>query len=356
MTDEYPIPLPGIGRGFAASTRRFVLTSPNGSRIVLDADMAKIQMYGINGLLLAELDAAQEFFGQSLYVQRIYDFLGLVRSQWSSLQLFIDGNDGRVEIKAGSSGVPTSLPQITFLPPSAVNDAWIRGEGLADDGARLQITSPSYATHDQAQIDLYAEDDLGPAHVDIGNAMNVAGDTTVTGDATVSGILTAADGSILDDLTVGDLLDFAAANRSGDQLGFNVANIWNSPPPAPAGLTSGTFITITGASTATFVKQRANTRVDVMMTGGGYITAGAGATVGFGILISGGIGDFEICRGSFSVLSNRIQFSGSRLLTAFAAGSYTITPRWRRVANTSTINMDAVDATLSVSLREVVEL
>lgn len=136
-------------------------------------------------------------------------------------------------------------------------------------------------------------------------------------------------------------------------LGFNVANIHMLTPPAPAGLTSGSPITITGASTTTFVKEHDDTRVEVYMSGGGYITAGAGASVTFGILISGGIGDFSIVKGSFSVLSNRLQFSGTRLLSAFAAGSYTITPRWFRSAGTSTVIMDASDASLTVAIREV---
>lgn len=136
-------------------------------------------------------------------------------------------------------------------------------------------------------------------------------------------------------------------------LGFNVANIHMLTPPAPAGLTSAIPITITGASTTTFVKEHADTQVEVFMSGGGYITAGAGASVTFGILISGGIGDFSIVKGSFSSLSNRLQFSGTRLLSAFAAGSYTITPRWFRSAGTSTIIMDASDASLTVALREV---
>lgn len=136
-------------------------------------------------------------------------------------------------------------------------------------------------------------------------------------------------------------------------LGFNVANIHMIDPPAPAGLTSGTPITITGASTTTFDKDNDDTQVEVTMSAGGYINAGAGASVTFGILISGGIGDFSICKGSFSVLSNRSQFSGTRLIPAFAAGSYTITPRWFRSAGTSTVIMDAADASLTVGLREV---
>lgn len=157
-------------------------------------------------------------------------------------------------------------------------------------------------------------------------------------------------------------LDIGLANVNPTQvtlndktLGFKVANIHMLSPPAPAGLTSATPITITGASTTTFVKANANTQVEVFMSGGGYITAGAGASVTFGILISGGIGDFSIVKGSFSSLSNRLQFSGTRLLAAFAAGSYTITPRWFRNSGTSTIIMDATDASLTVQLREVIE-
>lgn len=139
-------------------------------------------------------------------------------------------------------------------------------------------------------------------------------------------------------------------------IGFSVANIHMLTPPSPAGLTSGSPITITGANTTSYVKQNANTRTEVFMSGGGYITAGAGASVTFGILISGGIGDFSIVKGSFSSLSNRLQFSGTRLLSAFAAGTYTITPRWFRSAGTSTIIMDASDASLTVAIREVIEV
>lgn len=138
-------------------------------------------------------------------------------------------------------------------------------------------------------------------------------------------------------------------------LGFEVANIHMLTPPSPAALTSATPITIGGASTTTYNKKNPNTRTEITMSAGGYITAGAGASVTFGVLISGGIGDFSIVKGSFSSLSNRLQFSGTRLLSAFAAGSYTITPRWFRSAGTSTIIMDASDASLTVAIREVIE-
>lgn len=136
-------------------------------------------------------------------------------------------------------------------------------------------------------------------------------------------------------------------------LGFNVANIHMLNPPAPAGLISATPITITGASTTTYTKPSSTTRTEVFMSGGGFITAGAGASVTFGILVSGGIGDFSVVKGSFSSLSNRLQFSGTVLLPTFAAGTYTITPRWFRSAGASTITMDATDASLTVALREV---
>lgn len=137
-------------------------------------------------------------------------------------------------------------------------------------------------------------------------------------------------------------------------IGFNLSNISMITPPAPAGLTSATPIDITGASTTTYQKAYNGTRTELFMSAGGYITAGAGASVTFGVLISGGIGDFSIVKGSFSSLSNRLQFSGSRLLSSFASGTYTITPRWFRSAGTSTVNMDATDASLTVSVREVI--
>lgn len=139
------------------------------------------------------------------------------------------------------------------------------------------------------------------------------------------------------------------------EVGFNVANIHMLTPPAPAGLTSAAPITITGASTTSFVKVSNSTQVEVFMSGGGFIGAGAGASVTFGILVSGGVGDFSIVKGSFSVLSNRIQFSATRLLAAFPAGTYTITPRWFRSAGASTVIMDATDASLSVQIKEVIE-
>lgn len=152
-----------------------------------------------------------------------------------------------------------------------------------------------------------------------------------------------------------DLGNRSRLEVDGKEVGWQVANIHMLNPPAPAGLTSATPITITGASTTTYTKKHASTRTEAFMSAGGYINAGAGASVTFGILVSGGIGDFSIVKGSFSVLSNRIQFSGTRLLDAFAAGTYTITPRWFRSAGTSTVIMDASDASLTVSLREVIE-
>lgn len=327
------------GGSFTNPPRRLVLTSPNGSRIILDADEAKISMFGINGNLLAELDASAEFFGDSIFLQRVFDSNGNLVAQFGGLVIQVIGADGTALLSAGSSGVPTSQPRLGLDPFGSSDTGYIQAQPEADNGGALLIRSPAFNSNGQAEINVYSQSDVDDSRV-----------IFATTDVEFNG----PSGADFFALNIGAGNTAAPFLRLHNKtLGFNVANIHMLSPPAPAGLTSATPITITGASTTTFVKASNATQVEVHMSGGGYITAGAGASVTFGILISGGVGDFSIVKGSFSSLSNRIQFSGSRLLSAFNAGSYTITPRWFRNAGASTVIMDATDASLTVTLEEV---
>lgn len=388
MTD-LTLPPPGLPRGFRQSTRRLVLRSPNGARIVLDADQAVIQMFGINGNLLAELDAAQEFFGDSLFVQKIYDAVGTLRSQWSGLQLFIAGNDGRVEMKAGSSGTDNSMPQITFLPEDGTADGRVKGQPEPNNGASLTIDSPALNGNAQSQIVLYAESDIDPSQidilaslleitaavtitgaVDITGIVDIAGNVDVTGNVVMSGDLTVTGndiaGSGTGTLHIGASQPIVAigANSAFNQLFLgNTGNNtdiqkdarstgWNFEAVTDIAIvgtrTASTFAAIGGVATTTFIKERQNTRVGCGIACTWFTTA-INTTAEFALNFDDGTTDFTItlAREQKSPSGSR---SGSTVgfgeisAASLPAGTYTVTAMWRRTAGAGTITVDANDS------------
>jgi hypothetical protein len=388
MTEELPIPTPGLSRGFRQSTRRLVLRSPNGARIVLDADQAVIQMFGINGNLLAELDAAQEFFGDSLFVQKIYDSAGDLRSQWSGLQLFIAGNDGRVEMKAGSSGTDNSMPQITFLPEDGTADGRVKGQPEPNNGASLTIDSPALNGNGQSQIVLYAESDSDPsqinilaslleitAAVDIIGAVDVTGNVVMSGDLTVTG--NDIDGSGTGTLNIGASQPIVAigANAAFNQLFIgssgNATDIqkdarstgWNYEAVTDLAIadtdTSATFNAIAGVATTSFVKERVNTRVGSGMAST-WFTTGANTGAEFGLNFNNGAGTNVTVTHSREQKTPASSRSGSTVgfaetqAATLPQGTYTVTAMWRRFTGAGTNTVDANDS-CSFYVREEIQ-
>lgn len=298
---------------FPPTVRRLILTSPNGASIVLDADEAIIRMFGLNGQLLAELDAAQEFAGDSIFVQRIYDFLGIVRTQISGLQIFIAGNDGKVEIKAGSSGDDNSQPQLTVLPAGAAANGRLKGQAEADNGASTTLESPSYGVHTQSSIVLYAETDVDPSRIaivtdlaEITNALDVSGNMTagsISSDTTVgvgTDLIVGDDISATGDLTVGGFanitgaLSAASATISGglNASGLDVLVPWDAwGTYTPAWTASAGAPAIGNGSITGRYKETGRTfHITITLTGGGTTTYGTlGAFWRFGLPASFGV-------------------------------------------------------------------
>jgi len=136
-------------------------------------------------------------------------------------------------------------------------------------------------------------------------------------------------------------------------LGFEETIINQTPPPATT-TTSATFVNIAGASTGTFQKQYAETRVGLFMGMGMFATAGG--TVGqFALNISGGVGDITMGQVLLSAPSTENAPSTVNKVSGIPAGSYTITPRWRRVSGAGTLTTTASSGTLSFSAREIIE-
>lgn len=125
-------------------------------------------------------------------------------------------------------------------------------------------------------------------------------------------------------------------------LGFDVAGAAGS---ANGTCTSASFIAITGAATDTFVKSHSGTRVAMHMHHSLYSTV-AGTTAEIGLRFddgAGGVTDYLIGRMQFNTVNIRQVISGVLLQSGINAGTYTVTPVWRRpvsAAGVLTTNAD----------------
>jgi hypothetical protein len=184
--------------------RQLILESPNGSRIVLDADEATITFYGKNGNVIAVQDAALEAFGDSIYVHQVFDSTGALVAQFGGLVIKVVGTDGSANLSAGSSGDDNSLPRLELTLPSQTTSAIVQAADVADNGGTLTIRSPTFSTHDFAEIEMLSETDVAPTRINVtaslldvtGNVeaanifatdVNAADDVIATGDVTSGG-------------------------------------------------------------------------------------------------------------------------------------------------------------------------
>lgn len=141
-------------------------------------------------------------------------------------------------------------------------------------------------------------------------------------------------------------------------LGFEVAIVNQTPPPATTTALAA-YANIAGATTATFEKRYDNTAVELYMGIGMFSTAGG--TVGqYGLNISGGFGDQTI--GQVLLSSPSVENCASAVVRVpglsgggLPAGTYTLTPRWRRTAGAGTLTLTASSGTLSYYAREIIE-
>lgn len=126
-----------------------------------------------------------------------------------------------------------------------------------------------------------------------------------------------------------------------------------STGPASDTSTSASYVNLGGTSSFSFTKYHASTRVKIEMTSTSWATVG-GTINQFGVNISGGIGDYDVCQIYFNPASTHLQAAGFRIVPAFAAGTYTIQGRWRRTTGTGTMSRDANDW-LSICATEIIE-
>lgn len=136
-------------------------------------------------------------------------------------------------------------------------------------------------------------------------------------------------------------------------LGFQECTV-NQTPPAAATTTSATYVNITGATTGTFVKEHDATDVAIFMGLAPFSTAG-GTVARFGLNFSGGVGDVTV--GQVLLSSPSIENAGAAVtkVTGMPAGTYTVTPRWLRVAGAGTLTLTTSSGTTSFCVREVIE-
>jgi hypothetical protein len=121
-------------------------------------------------------------------------------------------------------------------------------------------------------------------------------------------------------------------------------NSLSSPTGTTASTTAATLST-----PGTFIKWGALTDVRVQMFASNFVNvANTEITYAVGL---GGV-DNDIFAIYNNVISSHISGSGIRYLTGFAAGSYSVTVRWRRTVGTGTATRDADDY-LSLDVREV---
>lgn len=137
-------------------------------------------------------------------------------------------------------------------------------------------------------------------------------------------------------------------------LGFDLVVSNQTPPPADTTVSGPVAWDTIGVTTATFTKQAADTDIEIGMSIGMFSTAGG--TVGqYGISISGGIGDQLI--GQVLLSSPSVENAASAVIrvTGVPAGTYTLTPRWRRTAGAGTLTITVSSASLSFYAREVIQ-
>lgn len=145
---------------------------------------------------------------------------------------------------------------------------------------------------------------------------------------------------------------FSPTSSDYRTLGFEECLVNQTPPPATT-TTSAVFVDIAGGSTGTFQKEYAETDIALSMGMGMFATAGG--TVGQFALNLSGVGDQTMGQVLLSAPSTENAPSTVKRVTGVPAGTYTLTPRWRRVSGAGTLTITASSGTLSYSAREIIQ-
>lgn len=123
------------------------------------------------------------------------------------------------------------------------------------------------------------------------------------------------------------------------------------------GITSGTFTgtayaDIPGVSALSFTKQRSDTKLRVDMKTFFFTTVSGSTGLQLGVRINGV--DYDVAKGYTTEISSYKEASGFATVTSgLAAGTYSITPRWKIFSGGGTINVNSTISELDWSIREV---
>lgn len=117
---------------------------------------------------------------------------------------------------------------------------------------------------------------------------------------------------------------------------------------------SGSYVDMPGPKdTSSIVKRSATSRLKVEMHVTAFVT-GAAAGAQFGLQVPAGTGTTtNVCRMDFEAVAARKQASGVRYLGGIAAGTVNARARWFRDAGAGTLNVNAADDVISMSIEEV---
>ncbi len=115
--------------------------------------------------------------------------------------------------------------------------------------------------------------------------------------------------------------------------------------------TSATYVNLPTTSSFSFTKLQDATRLRIDIATTAFI-ATSDAEGRFGVLVNGV--DYDLVNWDASTLSDRAGWAGFAYIPAASvpAGVYTVQGRWRRVAGTGTLTVQATDW-LSLSCREI---
>lgn len=121
---------------------------------------------------------------------------------------------------------------------------------------------------------------------------------------------------------------------------FGVAILPPSPGGAGDSTVSGTYVNLAGTSTVSFTKVVTSSRLILRLSAAFFITASAGTTAMFGLLINGV--DYDVASFGTGTLSANVLAVGYALVAGgvVSAGTYTVQGRWKRSGGAGTLNRD----------------
>lgn len=164
-------------------------------------------------------------------------------------------------------------------------------------------------------------------------------------------VLTSVGPLAVDDLVLVDQYAHSAVVIGRPVAGPSPAVDFWSFGGATGSTTSGSNTTLATASSS-LLKRSALTRVEVDLRASCFTTLATNTEATFAVGLGGT--DYDIASHFCNPTGTHLSCSGIRYLTGIAAGTYTVTVRWRRTSGAGTLTRDAND-TMSLSVKESYE-